>query len=328
MLLSLATIILSTAAAANAAGFPYGNTVLNDAESFLYTSSWSATYKQHNPTLPNGRDTVRFFASTTDFKYEVGFVTSNKNLVAIHSLITNTTTGAETVAFDIFRLDAGTIVEHWDVLQSIPTGATVSGNPVIDPAERSTYNCDGADEARGAALVAKALPQLFGNKSVVVEDYLQDPYVQHNPTAASGVAAFKKNLAALGNTTIAYEVGFVLAKCDIVVAHSRVTASPGASASIVADVFRVKAGKLVEHWDVVQTETPAAQTVSGNPMFAADEASLVADIDQTQYGPVGKYATTGAATAPSSTANGTLYVSSASSRSSMMPFAFLRSFWL
>lgn len=35
----------------------------------------------------------------------------------------------------------------------------------------------------------------------------------------------------------------------------------------MVDIFRVRNGKLVEHWDVVQEETPAGKTKSGDPMF-------------------------------------------------------------
>jgi predicted SnoaL-like aldol condensation-catalyzing enzyme len=36
---------------------------------------------------------------------------------------------------------------------------------------------------------------------------------------------------------------------------------------IVVDIFRVKNGKFVEHWDVMQEEIAAEDTVSKNPMF-------------------------------------------------------------
>jgi predicted SnoaL-like aldol condensation-catalyzing enzyme len=38
---------------------------------------------------------------------------------------------------------------------------------------------------------------------------------------------------------------------------------------IAVDIFRIVDGKLVEHWDVMQEEVPAAATASGNPMFVA-----------------------------------------------------------
>jgi predicted SnoaL-like aldol condensation-catalyzing enzyme len=35
--------------------------------------------------------------------------------------------------------------------------------------------------------------------------------------------------------------------------------------------FRVEDGKVVEHWDVLQEEVPAADTASGNAMFTIRE---------------------------------------------------------
>jgi predicted SnoaL-like aldol condensation-catalyzing enzyme len=32
------------------------------------------------------------------------------------------------------------------------------------------------------------------------------------------------------------------------------------------DIFRFEDGKIAEHWDVVQSEVPASNTASGNPM--------------------------------------------------------------
>ncbi len=36
---------------------------------------------------------------------------------------------------------------------------------------------------------------------------------------------------------------------------------------IGVDIFRVRDGKLAEHWDVLQEEVPAPETASGNAMF-------------------------------------------------------------
>ena len=59
----------------------------------------------------------------------------------------------------------------------------------------------------------------------------------------------------------------MLADGDFVAVHGRYT-GVGPKPLIAVDMFRVKDGKLVEHWDVVQEEVPAAQTKSGNPMFS------------------------------------------------------------
>ena len=40
---------------------------------------------------------------------------------------------------------------------------------------------------------------------------------------------------------------------------------------VAVDIFRVKDGKVVEHWDVMQEESSAADTASGNAMFTKAE---------------------------------------------------------
>jgi predicted SnoaL-like aldol condensation-catalyzing enzyme len=37
---------------------------------------------------------------------------------------------------------------------------------------------------------------------------------------------------------------------------------------VAVDIFKVKDGKVVEHWDVMQEEVPASATASGNRMFS------------------------------------------------------------
>ena len=36
---------------------------------------------------------------------------------------------------------------------------------------------------------------------------------------------------------------------------------------VAVDIFRVKSGKVVEHWDVMQEEVPAVDTARGHAMF-------------------------------------------------------------
>lgn len=40
---------------------------------------------------------------------------------------------------------------------------------------------------------------------------------------------------------------------------------------VAVDIFCLKDGKVVEHWDVMQEEVSAANTVSGNAMFTKPE---------------------------------------------------------
>ena len=53
---------------------------------------------------------------------------------------------------------------------------------------------------------------------------------------------------------------------DYVMLHGHY-AGIGPKPMVGVDIFRLKAGKIVEHWDVLQEEVPADKTASGNPMF-------------------------------------------------------------
>jgi predicted SnoaL-like aldol condensation-catalyzing enzyme len=84
------------------------------------------TYRQHNPLIEDGMDGVRKFvtwimATHPDARGESKRVFADGDYVILHShwhgLSNNL--GGEAVV-DIFRLENGKVVEHWDVIQPIP----------------------------------------------------------------------------------------------------------------------------------------------------------------------------------------------------------------
>lgn len=90
-------------------------------------------YLQRNPTIPSGRAVIKdlFSHMPDNFKYEVGMVIAEGNMVAVHSRITGF--GPKTlIGVDIFRVEDGLIAEHWDVLQE-EVLETASGLPMFDP---------------------------------------------------------------------------------------------------------------------------------------------------------------------------------------------------
>jgi predicted SnoaL-like aldol condensation-catalyzing enzyme len=115
-------------------------------------------------------------------------------------------------------------------------------------------------------LVVKAMTELFAKRDVAtIEKYWGSTYIQHNPTIANGHDGVKGLIQSIP-PSFKYESGMVASSGDIVMLHGRFSGM-GPKAIIVVDIFRVKDGKFVEHWDVLQDEVPAAQTKSGNPMF-------------------------------------------------------------
>ena len=56
-----------------------------------------------------------------------------------------------------------------------------------------------------------------------------------------------------------------LADDDLVVLHVHLTREPNDPGLAIAELFRLKDGKIIEHWDVVQPVPE--KTASGNSMF-------------------------------------------------------------
>jgi predicted SnoaL-like aldol condensation-catalyzing enzyme len=115
-------------------------------------------------------------------------------------------------------------------------------------------------------LVLNAMTELFINRDVTaIGRYWGDTYVQHNPHIPSGHEALPGIIRGLGSD-FKYEPGMLVADGDLVMIHGRYTGW-GPKPMVVVDIFLVKDGKLVEHWDVMQEEVAASATKSGKSMF-------------------------------------------------------------
>ncbi|WBB99329.1 MULTISPECIES: nuclear transport factor 2 family protein [unclassified Solwaraspora] len=93
---------------------------------------WSEPYVQHSPQLANGLGTLRAVVPGLEgFSWEPKRIAAQGDLVFTHSVVHGWAPNP-VVIVDIFRLDNGRIVEHWDVIQDLTSPeATVSGNPMI-----------------------------------------------------------------------------------------------------------------------------------------------------------------------------------------------------
>ena len=85
-------------------------------------------YIQHNPQAADGAEAFiqfvgGFVAQFPQLSVDIKRVVAEGDLVVTHSLIKVSPEDRGTAAMDIFRLEDGKIVEHWDVLQPIPETA-------------------------------------------------------------------------------------------------------------------------------------------------------------------------------------------------------------
>jgi predicted SnoaL-like aldol condensation-catalyzing enzyme len=115
-------------------------------------------------------------------------------------------------------------------------------------------------------LVKTALTELFIKGDLTALDkYWSDDYIQHNPQIANGHESVKQLFGSVG-PDFKCEIGLILEDGEFVMVHNRYTGF-GPKPMIAVDIFRIKNGKLAEHWDVLQEEVPAENTASKNPMF-------------------------------------------------------------
>lgn len=124
------------------------------------------------------------------------------------------------------------------------SGAGTGGvaGAVAEPEPR----CEPAVTTASRTVAGAALDGLFVDKRVgAIDEFWGEPYLQHNPIAKSGVAAFKSIMSGVvASSGFSYERLRLLADCDLAVVQGKY-----AGTGVIFDMFRVKDGKLVEHWD-------------------------------------------------------------------------------
>ncbi|MEO7992566.1 MAG: ester cyclase [Chryseolinea sp.] len=81
------------------------------------------TYVQHNPSVGDGKEALKqaatqWFTGAPKEKIDVQHLNAEGDLVYIH---TKSKMGPKTISIiDIFKIENGKIVEHWDVGQEVP----------------------------------------------------------------------------------------------------------------------------------------------------------------------------------------------------------------
>ncbi|MBL0173548.1 MAG: nuclear transport factor 2 family protein [Gemmatimonadaceae bacterium] len=86
------------------------------------------------------------------------------------------------------------------------------------------------------------------------ERYMAPDFIEHKPdvdagTRAATIAFLEELIKSMPDPR--WEVIRTIAENDLVFLHARFTPAAGAPSYAVADVFRLRDGRIVEHWDVV-----------------------------------------------------------------------------
>ena len=126
-----------------------------------------------------------------------------------------------------------------------------------------------ATERVNRQVVVDFYQQVFQKHQVeaAVKQHIGKEYIQHNPHVGDGTAPFVAYFVPYfqQNPQARSEIKRVIVQGDLVVLHVLSREHPQDRGTAVVDIFRVKDGKIVEHWDVQQAVPEDA--ANSNTMF-------------------------------------------------------------
>jgi len=232
----------------------------------------NADYIQHNPFVPTGLEP---FIGLLPALKEHGTYAENVRMfqdgdyVFMHNIWKNAKPfGAdEMVAFDIIRVDEnGKVAEHWDAM-TVLVKETASGRTQTDgPTTVEDLDKTEANKALAVSLIEDVL---MGKNPSKIGDYISsEEYHQHNPQIKDGLTGIVEAVEYLTsqNNMFKYtKIHKVLGEGNFVLTVSEGEWNGGKKHAFY-DLFRMKDGKIVEHWDVIQ-EVPTEGLANDNGMF-------------------------------------------------------------
>lgn len=124
------------------------------------------------------------------------------------------------------------------------------------------------DTERNRAIIGDFARIFYAEKNVrrAFMTYVVPDYIQHNPGIADGrdaaIAALEPMFSKAGAS---FDVKRIIVDGDYAVIHLHGRADPASAGGAVADIYRLKDGRIVEHWDVLQPMPATA--ANPHPMF-------------------------------------------------------------
>lgn len=224
-----------------------------------------ARYIQHNPRTREGSEGLaELFARLAKTNPRVTFVRvfEDGDFAFAHN---EYDFGGVEVAFEVFRFEDGKAVEHWDNIQMKqppnPSGRDMlDGETVITDLDKTEANRD--------LVLAFATQVLVGRRLDLLETYVDDNLIQHDPEVADGIAALRTKLETEenGKPQIEYrQVHRILAEGNFALCMSE-----GHKAGLhsgIYDLFRVADSMIVECWNTVSPIAPRSEWMNENGKF-------------------------------------------------------------
>ena len=212
-------------------------------------------YTQHSTPVRDGKEGfIEFFAEFVKRNpirdIEIVRAFEDGQYVFLHVLQTLNNGEFQYVTADIFDTDDDAkLIEHWDIITEM-RGTTVGGRTQLDgPTESSDLH----ETATNKELVASFVTDvLIAGEFDRAGDFMTADFAQHNPDLNDGIAALQafatqSSLRYIQLHRLIGSGNFVATLAESESGHKR---------QAVIDIYRIHAGQIVEHWDVIEEITP------------------------------------------------------------------------
>lgn len=102
---------------------------------------------------------------------------------------------------------------------------------------------------------------------VAIDTFIDEDIIQHNPEMRDGAAAVRESVGRIlsENPDASYDIKYILAEDDLVALFGHFRLSPDDRGTAAFDMFRVRNGRIIEHWDILQPIAESAE--NDNSMF-------------------------------------------------------------
>ena len=223
-------------------------------------------YIQHNPQTQTGREGLaNLFARLSKTSPRVNIVRafSDGDFVFAH---TEYDFSSRRIGFEVFRFEGEFAVEHWDNIQ-LREGPNRSGHTMVD-GDAEVTDIDHTEANR------KLVRAFIENVRIALDlDSLDNfvstqSYTEHEPDGIDGFESFKHRLERVARNVeewVYCRLHRVLAQGNFVLSVSEGT-RVGVHTSFY-DLYRIEAGRIVEHWDTKESVAPPAQWQHNNGKF-------------------------------------------------------------
>ncbi len=232
--------------------------VLKNIFDAIYSKDWNkmqslyaagASYVQHSSYLNDYFVGVKELFEGLNFEtmvYEQSMFIAEGPYVAAVSKLRFTPDQPELTAIDLNFIRDGKSYGHWDILS--PAEINQSGRTSFDSVYTDTVSVSEKELNQNKQLVADMINNVFNRKHAdQISDFFAKKYFEHGK-GKDGRESVKEQLATFNDAY--WDIKRIFGQNDLILAHSRVTIEGDAFSR--ADIYRVRDGKIVEHWESMQ----------------------------------------------------------------------------